>query len=70
MQNFSSTDANATNALIFKVVLTKMSTVVEHTVACAPISQRARVRSPVGTTFLGEVFSGFFLICNTNIRKL
>ena len=28
-------------------------------VACAPVTQRARVRSPVGTSFLGEVFRGF-----------
>ena len=28
-------------------------------VTCAPVTQRARVRSPVGTSFLGEVFSGF-----------
>ena len=25
-------------------------------VACAPVTQQARVRSPVGTSFLGEVF--------------
>ena len=35
------------------------STAVEQVVACALITQRARVRSPVGTSFLGEVFSGF-----------
>ena len=28
-------------------------------VTCALVTQRARVRSPVGTGFLGEVFSGF-----------
>ena len=33
-------------------------------------TQRARVRSPIGTGFLGEVFSGFFLSCKTNVRKL
>ena len=33
------------------------STAVGQAVACAPITQRARVRSPVGTSFLGEVFS-------------
>ena len=33
------------------------------------VTQRARVRSPVGTSFLGEVFSGFFLTCKTNVRK-
>ena len=39
-------------------------------VACSPVTQRARVRSPVGTSFLGEVFSGFFLTYKTNFRKL
>ena len=47
-----------------------MSAAVEHAVACAPVTQRARVRSPVGTNFLGEVFSGSFLTCKTNVRKL
>ena len=28
------------------------------------------VRSPVGTSFLGEIFSGFFFTCKTNVRKL
>ena len=37
-----------------------MSTAVEQEVACALVTQRARVRSPVGTGFLGEVFSGVF----------
>ena len=32
---------------------------MEQVVACALVTQRARVRSPVGTGFLGEVFSGF-----------
>ena len=35
------------------------SIAVGQEVACAPVTQRARVRSPVGTSFLGEVFSGF-----------
>ena len=34
-------------------------TAVEQAVACTPVTQWARVRSPVGTSFLGEVFSGF-----------
>ena len=34
------------------------------------LTQRARVRSPVGTSFLGEVFSGVFLTCKTNVGKL
>ena len=29
-------------------------------VACAPVTQRAQVRSPVGTSFLGEFFFGVF----------
>ena len=41
------------------------STAVEQVVAYALVTQRARVRSPVGTGFLGEVFSGFFLTCKT-----
>ena len=47
-----------------------MSTAVEQVVACALVTQRARVRSPVGTSFLGEVFLGVFLTCKTNVRKL
>ena len=48
----------------------RVSTAVEQAVACAPVTQRALVRSPVGTSFLGEGFSEFFLTCNTNVRKL
>ena len=33
-----------------------LSTAVEQEVACAPVTQRARVRSPVGTSFLAGVF--------------
>ena len=43
---------------------------MEQVVAYALVMQRARVRSPVGIGFLGEVFLGFFLICKTNVRKL
>ena len=32
---------------------------MEQAVACAPVTQRARARSPVGTGFLDEVFLGF-----------
>ena len=46
-----------------------LSTAVEQAVACAPVTQRAQVRFPVGTGFLGEVFSVFFLTCKTNVRK-
>ena len=45
-------------------------TAVGQAVACAPVTQRARVRSPVGTSFLGGVFSGFFLNYKTNVGKL
>ena len=34
------------------------STAVGQAAACAPATQRALVRSPVGTSFLGEVFFG------------
>ena len=37
------------------------STAVEQVVACALVTQRARVRSPVGTGFLSEVFLGISL---------
>ena len=33
---------------------------MEQVVACALVTQRVRVRSPVGTGFLGEVFFGGF----------
>ena len=38
----------------------KKFTAVGQAVACAPVTQRARVRSPVGTCFLGKVFFGVF----------
>ena len=46
------------------------STAVGQVVACAPVKQRARIRSPVGISFLYQVFSEFFLNCKTNVRKL
>ena len=48
----------------------QLSTAVGQEVACTPVTQRARIRSPVGTSFLGDVFSEFFLTCKTNVRKL
>ena len=39
-------------------------------VALVPVTQRARVRSPVETSFLGMVFPGCFLTCKTNVRKI
>ena len=56
--------------LLFIVLLFLGSTALEQVVACVLVTQRARVRSPVGTGFLGEVFLGFFLTCKTNVRKL
>ena len=61
----SSVDVNQCNHNITKTV-----TAVGQAVACAPVTQRARVRSLIGTSFLGEVFLGFFLTCKTNVRKL
>ena len=46
------------------------TTAVEQVVACTLVTQRARVRSPVWTSFLDEVFSGFFLSRKTNVGKL
>ena len=37
-----------------------MSTAVEQVVVCALVMQRPRVRFPIGTSFLGEVFFGVF----------
>ena len=37
----------------------KFSTSVGQAVACAALTQRARIRFPVGISFLGEVFRGF-----------
>ena len=61
------------SSIISKVVKSNTSDDRENVgqaVACAPVTQQARVRSPVGTGFLGEVFSVFFLTCKTNVRKL
>ena len=46
-----------------------MSTAVEKTVACARVMSRTRVRSPVGASFLGEVYSGFFFTCKTKCQE-
>ena len=46
--------------IIIIIITIILSTAVEKVVACALVTQRARVRSPVGTSFLGEVFFGFF----------
>ena len=51
-------------------IRSSLSTAVGYAVTCAPVMQRGRVPSPVGTSFLGVIFSGFFLTCKTNIGKL
>ena len=55
--------------IIIIIITIITSTAVGQLVVCAPVTQRARVRSPVGTSFLGEFFSGLFLTCKTNVRK-
>ena len=62
--------STANSGTTVAVLLGIKSTAVEQVVACALVTQRARVRFPVGTSFLGEVFSGFFLTCKTNVGKL
>ena len=61
---------NGVQKLITFNTIKIMSNAVEQVVACTLVMQWARVRSPVVTGFLGEVFLGFFLICKTNVRKL
>ena len=46
------------------------STALGQAVVYVPVTQRAHVRSLIETSFLGEVFLGFFLICKTDVRKL
>ena len=41
-----------------------------HRCGAGGSTQQAQVRSLVGTSFLGEVFSVFILTCKTKIRKL
>ena len=36
-----------------------LSTAVGQAVSCGPVTPWARIRSPVGTSFLGEIFWGF-----------
>ena len=45
--------------VILQNVLLQLSTDVEQAVACAPGTKRARVRSPVRTSFLVRLFRGF-----------
>ena len=60
----------STLVLMYSVLVHSLSSAVGQAVACAPVTQLARVRSPVGASFLGEVFSGFFLTCKTKVGKL
>ena len=46
------------------------SMAVEQAVACTPVTQWARVRYPVGRSFLGEVFSVFFSPQNKSLEAL
>ena len=50
-------------------LIMKLSTAVDQVLACAPVTQRTRVRSPVGRSSWVRFF-GFFLTCKTNVRKL
>ena len=60
-----SKDGVTVNALvIYALFLIRQSIIihninVEQVVACALLTKRAWVRSPIGTSFLDEVFSGF-----------
>ena len=56
----ASVQVNSSIKLRFISVNGPWSTAVEQVVACALVTQRARVRSPVWTGFLGEVFFGVF----------
>ena len=38
--------------ILFHLYMVKVSTAVEQTVACAPVTLRTRVRFPIGTSFL------------------
>ena len=42
---------------------------MEQRGSCGPVTQRARSRSPVGTSFLGEVFWGGFLTYRDEFQK-
>ena len=53
----SSEVLNLNNSLNIKIIKKKFIA-VDQAVACAPVKQRARVRSPVGTSFLS--FFGVF----------
>ena len=70
--NSISSKGTSDTRIIFKLnnVQDIASTAVDEVEACVLVTQRARVRSPVGTGFLGEAFSGFFLTCKSNVEIL
>ena len=45
-------------------------TTMEQAVACAPVTQRARVQSLVGQVTWVRFFQRFFLTCKINVRKV
>ena len=52
-----------------QLIILEPSTAMGQAVACAPGTQRAGVPSPVGTSFLGEVFSVVFLIYKNKCQE-
>ena len=60
-----------TIALVYFPQIDKLnySATVKQAVACAPVTRRARGRSPVGTSFLGGLFSEFILTCKTECQE-
>ena len=46
-----------------------ISEITGHGVASLPLTWRARVRSPIWSVFLVEIFPFFFLNCKTNVGK-
>ena len=44
--------------------------IVVHRCGASGSMRACHAAGPVGTSFLGEVFSGFFLTCKTNVGKL
>ena len=47
---------NKDSMIIIYILLRDASTAIEQAVVCVPVAQRVRIRSPVGASFLGEVF--------------
>ena len=42
------------------IINIQKTTALEQVIACSPLTQRARVRSPIGTSFRDEFFFGVF----------